>query len=196
MATIERSVVLIKPDGVKRGIIGEVIQRFEKAGLKLVAMKMIWIDKEMAGKHYPDARTELLEGMGKKTLESYAKYGKDPKETLGTMDPVEIGRMINGWNMEFLSSGPVVAMVLEGVHAIDNIRMIAGVTIPSFAPPGTIRGDFSVDSPAMANERNRAIRNIVHASGNPEEAKYEIELWFHENEIYQYKRADESVMFE
>jgi nucleoside-diphosphate kinase len=160
-----------------------------------VGMKLIWVDKELAGQHYPEARTELLVGMGKKTLETYEKYGKDPMETLGTLDPLAIGRMINGWNLDFITSGPVVAMLLEGAHAIDNIRMIVGNTLPTFAVPGTIRGDHSIDSPALANERKRAVHNLVHASGNVEEAAYEAQLWFHDKEIYDYQRADESVMF-
>jgi len=193
---IQRSLVLVKPDGVKRGLVGEIISRFEKAGLKMVGVKLIWVDKELVSKHYPDDRTEFLEGMGKKTLATYEKYGKDPNEELGTKNPLEIGRMVNNWNMEFLSSGPVVAIVWEGLHAIDNIRMIAGNTLPTFAEPGTIRGDYSLDSPALANANKRAVRNMMHSSGNEEEAKYEIQLWFHENELYDYKRADEAIMFE
>jgi len=192
----ERTVVLVKPDGVQRGLVGDILARFEKAGLKIVALKMIWIDKEMAGKHYPDGRTELLEGMGKKTLATYEKYGKDANEELGTMDPLEIGKMVNQWNMDFLTAGPVVAILLEGLHAIDNVRMIAGNTLPVFADPGTIRGDYSIDSPALANANKRAVHNMMHASGNAEEAKYEEELWFHRDEIYDYKRSDEEVMFE
>lgn len=193
---IERSLVLVKPDGVQRGLIGEIISRFEKAGLKIIGAKMVHVDKELVAKHYPDSRTELLENIGKKTLETYAKYGMDANEELGTMDPVTLGKMVNSWNMEFLSSGPVMAMVLEGVHAIDSIRMIVGATLPVFAQPGTIRGDFSIDSPALANTKKRPVRNLVHASGNLEEAKYEIQLWFHENELYSYRRADEAIMFE
>jgi len=98
----EQSLVLVKPDGVKRGLVGDITSRFEKSGLKIIAMKMVWVDKDFAGKHYPDARTELLKGIGQKTLETYEKYGKDPNEDLGTMDPLEIGKMVNQWNMEFL----------------------------------------------------------------------------------------------
>lgn len=192
---IQRSLVLLKPDAVKRGLIGEIVSRFEKSGLKIIAMKMVWVDEELVGKHYPDARIEFLEGMGKKTLDTYEKYGKDANEELGTMDPVEIGRMINQWNRDFLTSGPVVAIVLEGLHAIDNIRMLGGKTFPVFAEPGTVRGDFSLDSPALANMNKRAVRNMMHASGTEEEAKFEIQLWFHENELQNYKRADEDVMF-
>src|SRR3989344_3017907 len=159
---IEQTVVLVKPDGVKRGLVGEIISRFEKAGLKISAMKMVWIDKDMVNKHYPGDRIEFLRGMGEKTLKTYQEYGKDPEEELGTMDALAIGKMINEWNMEFLTSGPVVAMLLEGLHAIDNVRMITGNTLPVFAAPGSIRGDYSLDSPALANARQRAVRNLIH----------------------------------
>lgn len=191
----EHTVVLIKPDGVKRGIVGEIITRFEKTGLKIVALKLIWVDKDIATKHYPEARTELLKGIGQKTLDTYAKYGRDPKEEFDSIEPVEIGKIVNKWNIDLITSGPVVAIVLEGPHAIENVRMIVGNTLPVFAVPGTIRGDYSVDSPALANARKRAVKNIVHASGNAEEAKYEEQLWFRKPEIQNYKRSDEDVMF-
>lgn len=192
----EKTVVLIKPDGVKRGLVGDVLARFEKSGLKIIALKMVWVDEELVNKHYPGDREEFIKGMGEKTLKTYEKYGKDPDEELGTKDPAEIGKMVNKWNIDFIQSGPVVAILLEGNHAIDNVRMIAGNTIPTMADPGTIRGDFSVDSPVLANQKKRAVRNIMHASGNPEEAKYEEQLWFRKNEIQDYTRADEDVMFE
>ncbi len=192
---IERTLVLVKPDGVKRGLIGEIVTRFEKAGLKIVAMKMLWVDTKHVAKHYPDSRTELLQAMGEKSLKTYEKYGLDPEKILGTKDPTAIGRMINEWNRDFLSSGPVVAMVLEGIHAVDNVRMITGNTLPTFAEPGSIRGDLSIDSPAVANQRKRAVHNLVHASGNTAEAVYEVDLWFTDKEIHDYKRADEDVMF-
>ncbi len=191
----ERTVVLVKPDGVKRGLIGEVISRFEKMGLKVIALKLIWVDADLAKKHYPESRTELMKAIGEKTLQTYEKYGMDPKEEFGEMTAEEIGKMVNNWNIDFITSGPVVAILLEGVHAIDNVRMLVGNTLPVNAVPGTIRGDYSVDSPALANTRKRSVHNLVHASGNQEEAKYEQQLWFKENEIYQYKRTDEDVMF-
>ena len=193
----ERTVVLIKPDGVKRGLVGEIISRFEKMGLKLKALKLVWVEEGMAQKHYPESRTELMEAIGNKTLEAYAKYGRDPKEEFSRLEPVEIGKMVNRWNIEFITSGPVIAMLLEGVHAIDNVRGVAGNTLPVFATPGTIRGDYSIDSPALANVKGRAVRNLIHASGNPEEAKYEEQLWFKNVDIVDnYKRTDEDVMFE
>lgn len=192
---MERSLVLIKPDGVKRGIAGDIIHRFEKAGLKIVGMKMVWVDKALVDKHYPDSRTELIRGIGEKTLQNYKEHGKDPIKELGTDDPMKIGMMVNNWNKEYLSAGPVIAMVLEGHHAVANIRRIVGHTFPSMANPGTIRGDYSLDNPVLANERKRPVRNIIHASGNNEEAEFEIELWFKPKDLHSYPRAEEDVMF-
>lgn len=191
----ERTVVLVKPDGVKRGLIGRVLTRFEESGLKIIGLKMVWVDRELAMKHYPESRTELLKGIGEKTLATYEKYGRDPEEDLGTKDPLELGKMVNKWNIDFVTEGPVVAILLEGLHAIDNVRMVAGNTLPVFAQPGTIRGDFSIDSPALANAEQRAVRNIIHASGNPEEAQYEAELWFHNDEIQDYELPAHAAMF-
>lgn len=192
---MEKTLVLIKPDGVKRGLSGEIIARIEKTGLKIVGMRMVWVDEELVGKHYPESRTELLEGIGNKTLDTYKELGKDVKAELGTDEPIEIGRMVNNWNREALSAGPVIAIVFEGIHAVANVRRIAGFTLPHAAAPGTIRGDYSADSPALANERKRPVRNLIHASGNVEEAEYEIDLWFGNQDIHSYKRADEDVMF-
>jgi nucleoside-diphosphate kinase len=192
---MERSLVLVKPDGVKRGLVGEIIHRFERAGLKLVGMKMVWVDEDLVDKHYPNARDEFIRGMGQKTLDNYKELGIDPMEHAGTEDPHKIGLMINVWNKELLTSGPVVAMVLEGNHAITNIRRIVGPTLPSMAAPGTIRGDLALDSSALANEKKRAIKNLIHASGNKDEAELEIGLWFKDHELHTYKRADEEAMY-
>lgn len=191
---MERTVVLIKPDGVKRGLIGEVLSRFERAGLKIVAMKMVWADFKLAEKHYPKDK-KYLQSLGKKSLETYEKYGKDPEEELGTKNPLEIGKMVRNWFYDYITSGPMVAVLLEGNHAVDQVRIMVGHTLPSLAVPGTIRGDYSVDSPVLANAAKRAVKNVVHASGTAEEAKFEEELWFKKDEIHKYKRADEDVMF-
>ena len=191
---MERTVVLIKPDGVKRGLIGEILSRFEKAGLKIVGMKMVWVDFDLAEKHYPKDK-DYLTALGKKSLETYQKYGKDPKEKLGTKDPARIGKMVRSWFANYLTSGPVVAVLLEGNHAIDQVRTMIGHTLPNLAAPGTIRGDYSTDSPVLANAAKRAVKNLVHASGTPQEAKFEEQLWFKKDEIHSYKRAEEEVMF-
>lgn len=190
----ERTIVLVKPDGVKRGLIGEAIKRIEMRGLKVIALKMVKPTEEHVRMHYPNTEP-WIRGMGEKTLETYAKYGKDPIKELGTADPLEIGKMVQKWNVEFLMSGPLVAIMISGIHAIDMVRKIVGKTIPALAEMGTIRGDFSVDSPILANMGKRAIHNVVHASGDPAEAAHEIEHWFSPEEIHDYKRAEEDIMF-
>ncbi len=192
---MERTVVLLKPDGVKRGLVGEIISRFEKVGLKIVAMKMVWVDEEMVRKHYPITREEWVKKIGEKTLESYKQYGQDPGEKIGTTDPKEIGLKVCNWLVDYLTSGPVIAVVLEGPHAIAVVRKMTGHTYPEVALPGTIRGDYSVDSTEIANEKKRSTRNLVHASGNAEEAKFEEELWFHKKEIHDYHRVDEDIIY-
>lgn len=190
----ERTLVLLKPDAVARGISGQIIARFERAGLKIVAMKMIHPTAEQAGGHYsgPD---EWISGMGQKTLDSFEQFGMDVKEVLGTEDPHKIGTMVRGWLIDYVSSGPVIAMVLEGVHAITAVRRMIGFTIPARAEPGTIRGDYSIDSNTLSSLETRSTKNLIHASGNPEEAVQEIAYWFSDGEIVSYSRADESVMF-
>lgn len=190
----ERTLVLVKPDGVKRGIVGRVLIRFEEAGLKIVALKMVQVSREYAENHYPNT-PEWIRGMGEKTLQSYREQGKDPVKEMGTDDPMEIGNMIKGWNVDYLTSGPLVALVLEGPHAIGVVRKMCGFTLPAFADPGTIRGDFSITSPLVANELKRAVRNLVHASSDQEEADYEIGYWFREEELCSYDSAAEGAMF-
>ncbi len=183
---IENTVVLIKPDGVQRGIVGEIITRFEKVGLKIVGAKLIWVNATVAGEHYAD-NEDYHKSVGVKTLENYEKYGLDANENLGTKDPVEIGRIVRKWNMEMLSSGPVFALLLQGpVGAVGIVRKMAGFTFPADALPGTIRGDFGIDSSYFANIEKRTAKSIIHASGNVEEAEFERKLWFKEEEIYNY----------
>lgn len=191
---MERTLVVIKPDGVLRGLSGEILRRFERAGMKIVAAKMVSVSKELAEKHYPADRHDWIEQIGKKTLINYQKLEADVKKLLGTDNPKEIGKMARVWLLEYITSGPVFAVVLEGPHAVDLVRKMAGHTLPSESAPGTIRGDFSFDSSLLANSAKRAIKNLVHASGNLEEAKYEIPLWFSKDELISYERADEKAM--
>lgn len=191
----EQTLILAKPDALQRGIVGEIIRRFETRGFKIVGLKMIQPSADHIKKHYLATR-EQLEGMGNKSLENLKQLGLDVIKVLGTDNALEIGKMINDWNFGFLSSSPVVAMVFEGPHAVDMARKIVGNTLPFKADLGTIRGDFSVDSSTLGNFNKRPIRNIVHASGSISEAKREIKHWFSQKEIFQYKRVDESIMFD
>jgi nucleoside-diphosphate kinase len=190
----ERSLVLIKPDGLMRGIVGRIIQRFEDAGLRIVGMKMLTPSREMLEQHFPQTR-EWMEGLGEKSLATYQEFNIDPVELLGTADAYEIGKMILAWNYNYLSSAPVIALALEGIHAIDVIRKMIGHTLPYQAVSGTIRGDFSINAPDLANIVGSACKNIVHASANVEEATNELRLWFSENEIVSWERPDEFFVF-
>jgi nucleoside-diphosphate kinase len=189
---IEQSLVLLKPDAVKRGIVGEILHRFERAGLKIVAAKMAQADEELADKHYPDSE-EWKRVVGQRTIDDCEKYGVDLMENMGTTDAVEVGEMIKKWNQEFLMSGPVLAIIFEGINCIERVRSISGSTLPVKAAPGTIRGDFSLDSAIAANRRKRTVYNLIHASGSAEEAKVEIDLWFDKDEVCSYRRTHEDL---
>lgn len=190
----EKTVVLIKPDGVKRGLIGEIIKRIETRGLKIISLEMIWANKEQIDEHYPKDK-DWITRLGEKTKATYTKYNLDPIKELGTDDSFEIGQQVRRWLIDFLVSGPMVKMVVKGIHAVDMVRKLAGNTLPNLAEMGTIRGDFSVDSPAAANREKRAVHNIIHASETLEEAEHELKFWFAAEDIYDYKRAEEDIMF-
>ncbi len=190
----ERTLVLVKPDGVKRGLTGEIIRRFEQRNLKFIGLKMIWATKDEMHKHYPNDDAWLTR-VGEKTAKTYEKYGYDLQGELGTTDLLAIGKMVRGWLLDFMTSGPVVKMVVQGVHAVDMVRKICGVTMPYMADMGTIRGDYSVDSAAAANKEKRSVHNLVHASETPEEAANELSNWFTPEEIHGYKRMEEDMQF-
>ncbi|MBI5466085.1 MAG: nucleoside-diphosphate kinase [Candidatus Kerfeldbacteria bacterium] len=189
----ERTFVMLKPDGVKRGLTGEIIRRIEQRGLKVVALQMFQPSVEQIDDHYPK-NSKWIERLGEKTLTTYAKYGYDAREELGTDDKAAIGKMVRQWLVEYMTSAPLVKMVVQGVHAVDMVRKLAGNTMPSAAEMGTIRGDYSVDSAAAANKDKRAVHNIIHASETPEEAEHEIAHWFTPEDVYTYKRAEEDLM--
>ncbi|MFA6005819.1 MAG: nucleoside-diphosphate kinase [Patescibacteria group bacterium] len=191
---MEQTLIVLKPDTVARGLVGEIISRLERVGIKLVAAKVMQADKAMLDKHYPASRTEFIVGLGNKTIENYQKLGIDLKKDMGTEDALEIGMQIRQWLVDYMMSGPVFAMVWEGPHVIEIVRKLCGPTLCLNAAPGTIRGDFSYDSSYLANTNRRPIKNLMHASGNVEEATYEIPLWFSKNEIHSYERVEEKAM--
>ncbi|MBI2033785.1 MAG: nucleoside-diphosphate kinase [Candidatus Liptonbacteria bacterium] len=190
----EKTVIIVKPDGVKRGLIGEIMKRVEQRGLKIIAVKMIQADKPLIDKHLPKSRQWIID-VGNKSLEDYKKYKLDPRKHIGTADPFKIGMLVRKWLFDYWTSGPVVAFAVQGVHAIDMVRKIVGNTLPAKAEMGTIRGDYSVDSAILGNLGKRAVHNIVHASGSPEEARNEFKKWFKPNELHSYDRADDDIMF-
>lgn len=191
----EQTFCILKPDAVQRGLSGEIISRIERAGLKIVAMKMLRPSREMIIKHYPSSDQAWIDRLGDKGLGTFASLGLDPIEHMGTDDHSEVGKKVVQWLVEYMTSGPVIVMVIEGMQAIDMIRKLAGPTLPAKAEMGTIRGDYSVDSPAVANVEGRSIHNLFHASENAAEAANEIKLWFTADEIHDYKLTAEDVMY-
>lgn len=192
---IEKTLVLIKPDAVARGISGSIIKRFENSGLKIVGLKIVNATKEQLDHHFPIEDKAWIIGMGEKSLGSYKLNNLNPIKELGTDDPFEIGKIILEWNYEYLLSGPLIAMVLEGVYAVNTVRKMIGHTIPAIAQPGTIRGDYSINSADYSNSIQHSCKNVVHASGSVKEAEIECSVWFNKDEIVEYKRADTEVMY-
>ena len=178
---IERTLILVKHDGVLKGLVGEILKRFEQIGLKIVGLKLVKATDIMASNHYV-VTDEWANALAEKTKKSYAEKGIAMQET-----PKQIAERVQKMNKTFLQEGPIVAIVLEGPHAIDLGRKIVGSTEPRQALPGTIRGDFSLDSYALSDNKKRSVRNLVHASGTKSEAEREIALWFTPAELYSYK---------
>lgn len=188
----ERTLVIIKPDGVQRTLIGEIIKRYEQVGFKLQGMKLLIPTSEQAKAHYMVGGEEWLETVGTKAAASYEKKGlKSPFAT-----PRENGLAILESNAKYLSAGPVVAMVWQGAHSVEVIRKITGGTEPRSSDVGTIRGDFMLDSYMMADTDGRSIRNLIHASGSTDEAEKEIPIWFDEKEIFDYRLLQEQILYE
>ncbi len=191
---MEKTLVIFKPDSVARGLVGEITSRFERVGLKIVGMKMMMVSRELADKHYPASREEFINGMGGKTLENYRDLGIDPVKEFGSEDAHEIGLKIREWLVDMITAGPVIVMVLQGPHAVELVRKMVGHTLPLMSAPGTIRGDYSFDSSYLANTGKRPIKNLLHASGNTEEAQFEVDLWFTNDELMEYSRVEEEIM--
>ncbi len=191
----EITFLMAKPDAVQRGLTGEIIRRIEQVGLKIVGLKMFKATHKQIDDHYPKDEAWVTR-LGEKTLATYAKYGYDANKELGTDKAEKIGPMVRSWLLKFMDSGPVVVMVIKGVHAVEMTRKIAGSTMPSDSELGTIRGDFSVDSAAAANRDKRAVYNLVHASETEDEAEHEIKHWFRKSaDLSDYERSDEMVMY-
>lgn len=191
--TTEKTVIIIKHDGVARGLMGQIIKRFERVGLKLVALEFLQSTDDMGKSHYPDSE-EWYKKVGGRTLSEYEEKGIDPIKELGTDDPIEIGKMIKQWNVDYLTYGPVLAMVWEGPGAVKIGRKLVGETNPVNAAPGTIRGDYSVDNAELANAHKRPFYNVVHASGEVAEAEEEMALWFENVEVYDYSTYTAPLM--
>jgi nucleoside-diphosphate kinase len=190
MIELEKTLVLIKPDGVSRGHVGDIISRFERVGLKISAMKMILPQHEDVDRHY-ELTEEWMQGVFDKAKKKYEDLG----QTFPFPDHKSYGQSIKDGLVEFLKAGPIVALVLEGEQSVALVRKLVGATEPMSSAPGTIRGDFSPDSYGLANKQNRPLRNLIHASGTVEEAKNEIKIWFTETEMHRYEHVLERALY-
>jgi nucleoside-diphosphate kinase len=186
----ERTFVLLKPDAIQRGLIGEVVHRIERTGLKLVALKIMIATREQAMGHYFKDDT-WCEEKGSRTVAAIKASGKRPKKSA-----IEYGRDIVRALADFITSGPVVVMIWQGNEAIAVVRKLAGGTEPTTSDVGTIRGDLTIDSYRMANVDSRAVRNLIHCSDKPEEAEREIKIWFKKEEQVNYRLLNEEILYD
>ena len=185
----ERTLIAIKPESIQRHLIGEFVTKFEKRGLKLIACKLIAPTKTQVEKHYPDDEAWYISN-GTKTYESYKAKGIDPG-----MSPVELAKVTRKRLVEHFTDRPVVFMIWEGPHACALGRKTAGATNPLVADIGSIRGDYSMESYDLADDLDRVVHTLIHASGSPAEAEEEIKIWFEKNEILDYELVTETVFY-
>jgi len=187
----ERTLVIIKPDGIQRSLVGEIIGRFERVGLKMVAMKFAVATEQQVAEHYT-LDPEWKKNVGEKSIESYKKKGQTPPSE----DPIVIGDAVVERLKGYITSGPVLIMAWQGAHAVELVRKLVGGTEPRSSDVGTIRGDFVLDSYSMADTDDRAIRNLIHASGSADEATQELAHWFDEKELIDYRLVQEGIMYD
>ncbi len=187
----EKTLVIIKPDGIQRSLVGEIIKRFENVGLKMVAQKMMVADEKHIEEHYT-LDPEWRRITGEKTIAGYKAKGLTPPSE----DPLEITARILETLKVYMTSGPIVVMIWEGAHAVGIVRKLVGGTEPLTSDVGTIRGDYVLDSYALSDKDGRSVRNLIHASGSPEEAQAEIKHWFKDEEIFNYALVSEKILYD
>jgi nucleoside-diphosphate kinase len=190
--TVERTVLILKPDALKRALVGEIFESFEKAGLKLLRAKMVQPSEEVIKKHYPGTE-EWLREMGEKTVASFKQSGHDVKKKFGTDDTKELGQYIYDRLIKYWQEGPIIVSVWEAPHAVALARKLRGHTIPMLAEPGTLHGRYSFDSSALSSDLDRVVKTFVHASGSVSEAEREMKYWFGTTEFKSYEREFDSL---
>ncbi len=186
----ERSLVILKPDAVQRSLVGEIVKRFERAGLKLAAMKMIMATEEQLITHY-NKSDEWYEKKGKGIVADMEAHNLPV-----TKEPIEYGKDIIRNMVRYMTAAPCVAMVLEGNQAVAVVTKLVGSTEPATSDVGTIRGDYTLDSYSHATIENRGVRNLIHCSESPEEAEREMAIWFTDSEMMNYATAQERIMYD
>ncbi len=189
---MERTLIILKPDAVKRGLVGKVIEAFENVGLKLMAAKMLRPDKEVIKNHYPGT-AEWIREMGEKTLTSFKQSGNNVIKTFKTEDPEKLGQFIYERLIKYWMEGPIIVMVWQGPNAIMVARKLRGHTIPALADAGTLLAQFSFDSSPLSASLDRVVKTFIHASGSTDEAEREIKYWFPKIEFKSYAREVDSL---
>ena len=190
--SVEKTLIIIKPDAIKRGLVGTVITVFENVGLKLLAAKMLKPSKDVIKNHYPGSSSWIRE-MGEKTIASFKQSGADVKKKMGTDDPAKLGQFVYDRLIKYWSEGPIIVMVWQGPDAIQIARKLRGHTIPLLAQSGTLHGNYSFDSSTLSSSLDRVVKTFVHASGDVEEAEREIKYWFPKTEFKNYEREVDSL---
>lgn len=186
----ERSLVILKPDSVQRSLIGDIINRFERVGLKISAMKMIFATEEQLFDHY-NKDDEWFQRKGEGVIKDMESNNLPIEK-----EAIEYGRDIIRNTARYMMEAPVIVLVMEGNQAVTVVSKLVGSTEPSTSDVGTIRGDYTLDSYSHAALENRGVRNLVHQSESPEEAEREIKIWFTEDEIMKYVTAQERIMYD
>lgn len=186
----ERSLVIIKPDGVQRSLVGEILSRFERTGLKFVAMKFTVPIADQCWTHYAKDDEWFL-SKGNRITNDRTEQGLPIEK-----EPIDYGKDIIKANVDFFTSGPVLAMVIEGNAAVAIVKKLVGGTEPTTSDVGTIRGDLTVDSYALSSIDNRAVRNLIHCSDSPEEGLREIPIWFEANELIDYRLVQDGILYD
>jgi nucleoside-diphosphate kinase len=188
----ERSFVIIKPDGVQRSLVGEIIKRFERAGLKLSYMKLAMLDESKLWDHY-NKDDEWFSRKGEGIIKDLKEAGQEIDES---REAIEFGKDIIRGLVKFMTAGPVVMLVLEGNQAVGVVKKLVGGTEPSTSDVGTIRGDFTLDSYNIAAIDDRAVRNLIHCSDAVDEAEREIDLWLSRDELLNYTIAQDKILYD
>lgn len=185
----EKTLVIIKPDGIQRNLIGDIISRYERIGLKLVGIKMMHATEDLIRNHYT-LDPGWFKSVGEKGIKGLLDKGLTP-----TMNADEMAHAVLDRLVRYMTSGPIIAMIWQGAHAVKIVRKITGGTEPLTSDVGTIRGDYVLDSYQMSNDDDRAVRNIVHASGSVKEAEDEIKYWFTDDEVMDYVLVNDEVLY-
>lgn len=188
----ENTLIIIKPDAVKRGLIGTIITTFENVGLKLMAAKMLKPSEDVIKHHYPGT-PDWIKEMGNKTLSSFKQSNANVKEKMGTDDPTKLGSFVYERLVKYWMEGPIIVMILSGPDAIQIARKLRGHTIPLLAQTGTLHSDYSFDSSTLSASLDRVVKTFIHASGSVEEAKREIKYWFKDIQLKDYEREVDSL---